>query len=51
MSVDDKIIRHFITMVHINRGIYELDGQAYGLVRHGGTTQDSLLEDVCRVME
>ena len=51
VSIDDEIIRHFITMVHINGGLYELDGQKYGPVRHGGTTQDSLLEDACRVVE
>ena len=51
VSLDDKIIGHFITMVHIDRGLYELDGQKYGPVRHGGTTQDSLLEDECKVAE
>ena len=26
-TLGDKIIGHFITMVHINGGLYELDGQ------------------------
>ena len=52
MNLDEPIIGgHFITMVHIDRGLYELDGQKYGAVRHGQTTQDSLLEDACKVVE
>ena len=51
MSLDDEIIGHFITMAHIDGGLYELDGQKYRPVRHGGTTQDSLLEDACKVVE
>ena len=51
MSLDDEIIGHFITMVHVDRGLYELDGQKYGPVQHGDTTQDTLLEDMCKVVE
>ena len=50
-SQEDKVIGHFITMVHIDRGLYELDGQKYGPVRHGDTTQETLLEDACKVVE
>ena len=37
-SLEDEIIGHFITMVHIDGGLYKLDGQKYGPVRHGDTT-------------
>ena len=47
----DEIIGHFITMVHINRGLYELDGRKDGPVRHGDTTQVTLLEDACKVVK
>ena len=50
-SLTDEIIGHFIAMVHINRGLYELDGQKYGPVQHGDTTQETLLEDACKVVE
>ena len=45
------IIGHFTTMVHINGGLYVLDGQKHGPVRHGDTTQETLLEDACKVVE
>ena len=50
-STEEEIIGHFITMVHINRGLYELDGQKYGPVQHGDTTQETLLEVACKVVE
>ena len=31
-SLEDEKIGHFITMVHVNGGLYELDGQKYGPV-------------------
>ena len=31
-NLEDEVINHFITMVHINRGLYELDGQKDGPV-------------------
>ena len=50
-NLEDKVINHFITMVHINGGLYELDGQKDGPVRHHDTTQETLLEDACKVVE
>ena len=46
-GLEDEVIGHFITMVHVNRGLYELDGQIDRLVRHGDTTQETLLENAC----
>ena len=48
---EDKVIGHFITMVHIDGGLYKLDGQKCGPVRHSDTTQETLLEDACKVVE
>ena len=50
-SLEDEVIGHFITMVHVDGGLYKLDGQKYGPVRHGDTTQETLLEDACKVVE
>ena len=50
-SLEDKVIGHFITMVHINRDLQELDGQKDGPEQHGDTTQETLLEDACKVVE
>jgi ubiquitin carboxyl-terminal hydrolase L3 len=50
-SQTDEINGHFITMVHVNGGLYELDGQKDGPVRHGDTTQETLLEDTCEVVK
>ena len=31
-NLEDEVINHFINMVHVYRGLYELDGQKEGLV-------------------
>lgn len=50
-SLEDKVITHFVALVHVNGGLYELDGRKDGPVRHGDTTQETLLEDACKVVE
>ena len=50
-TLGEEIIGHFITMVHINGGLYMLDGQKSGPVWHGDTTQETLLEDASKVVE
>ena len=50
-TLGEEIIDHFITMVHINGGLYMLDGQKSRPVQHGDTTQENLLEDACKVVE
>ena len=50
-TLGDEISGHFTTMVHINGGLYMLDGHKHGPVRHGDTTQETLLEDACKVVE
>ena len=50
-SLEDEAIGHFITMVYINGGLYKLDGQKDGPVQHSDTTQETLLENACKVVE
>ena len=50
-NLDDKLITHFIALVHVNGGLYELDGRKEGPVRHGDTTQENLLKDSVAVVE
>ena len=50
-NLEDKVIIHFIIMVHIDGGLYKLDGQKDGPVWHCDTRQETLLEDACKVVE
>ena len=50
-SLDDKLMTHFVALVHVNGGLYELDGRKEGPIRHGDTTQETLLQDACKVVE
>ena len=42
---------HYIALVHVNGGLYELDGRKEGPVHHGNTSQETLLEDACKVVK
>jgi ubiquitin carboxyl-terminal hydrolase L3 len=50
-SLDQKIITHFIALVHVSGTLYELDGRKAGPVRHGPTTPETLLQDACKVVQ
>lgn len=51
-TVDDDIDLHFISFVHVNGKLYELDGRVeQGPVCHGCTTQQDLLKDACGVVQ
>jgi ubiquitin carboxyl-terminal hydrolase L3 len=50
-SLEDQLNTHFVALVHVNEGLYELDGRKEGAVRHGDTTQETLLGDACKVVE
>jgi ubiquitin carboxyl-terminal hydrolase L3 len=43
--VDDEVNLHFVALVHVDGGLYELDGRKNTAVRHGDTTAQSLLQD------
>ena len=48
---DDDIITHFVALINIDGGLYELDGRKEGPVYHGKTSEASLLVDSCNVVE
>merc|ERR1712127_705154 len=50
-SLDDDVNTHFIALVHVAGGLYELDGRKSGPVRHGDTHEDTLLKDACKVVK
>lgn len=50
-SKDDRLDNHFISLVHVNGGLFELDGRKNGPIKHGGTNEMSLLKDACKVVE
>ncbi|PZC73586.1 ubiquitin carboxyl-terminal hydrolase isozyme L3 [Helicoverpa armigera] len=48
-SAEEPVNHHFITFVHKDGSLYELDGRKAFPVNHGPTTPDSLLEDAAKV--
>uniref|UniRef100_A0A8C6RCU4 Ubiquitin carboxyl-terminal hydrolase n=1 Tax=Nannospalax galili TaxID=1026970 RepID=A0A8C6RCU4_NANGA len=43
-SIDGKVDLHFIASVHVDRHLYELDGQKPSSINHGETSNETLLE-------
>ena len=50
-NINDKVDTHFIALTCVNNGLFELDGRKAGPVRHGPTTQATLLKDACQVVK
>lgn len=48
-GADDPVNHHFITFVHKDGSLYELDGRRAFPVNHGSTTSDTLLDDAAKV--
>lgn len=48
-SAEDPVNHHFITFVHLDGALYELDGRKAFPINHGPTTPDTLLEDAAIV--
>lgn len=48
-DADDVINNHFVTFVHKDGLLYELDGRKAFPISHGKTTQDDFLEDAAKV--
>lgn len=46
---EDPVNHHFITFVHKDGALYELDGSKAFPVNHGPTTPDSILEDAAKL--
>jgi ubiquitin carboxyl-terminal hydrolase L3 len=48
---DEEVNLHFVAFVHVDGGLYELDGRKPAPVRHGDTGADSLLVDAVAVVQ
>ena len=48
---DDDVITHFVAFVHVGGGLYELDGRKEGPVHHGSSSETSVLQDSCKIIE
>ncbi|XP_050347606.1 ubiquitin carboxyl-terminal hydrolase isozyme L3-like [Nymphalis io] len=48
-SAEDPVNHHFITFVHKDGVLYELDGRKAFPINHGKTTPDSMLEDAAKI--
>ncbi|XP_059155631.1 ubiquitin carboxyl-terminal hydrolase-like isoform X2 [Physella acuta] len=50
-SLDEKVKSHFVTFVHFNGTLYELDGRKDAPVVHGKTTPETFLEETVEVVK
>ena len=50
-NLDDKVNTHFVALVNVKGGLYELDGRKEGPIRHGDTTDAGFLKDACQVVK
>ena len=48
---DEEVNLHFVCFVHVDGGLYELDGRRPSAHRHGDTTAESLLADAARIIQ
>lgn len=47
----DDVITHFVALINVDGGLYEMDGRKEGPVYHGSTSETTLLVDSCKVVE
>ena len=50
-KLEDKVHTHFVALVNVKGGLYELDGRKEGPIRHGDTTDAAFLKDACQVVK
>lgn len=48
---EDAVDHHFISFVHHNGSLYELDGRKAFPINHGPTTNDTFLADACTAVQ
>ncbi|CAB3243109.1 unnamed protein product [Arctia plantaginis] len=48
-ETEEHVNNHFVTFIHKDGGLYELDGRKSFAVNHGNTTPETLLEDAAKV--
>ncbi|XP_017775157.1 PREDICTED: ubiquitin carboxyl-terminal hydrolase [Nicrophorus vespilloides] len=49
LNPNEQVNHHFVTFVHKDGVLYELDGRKEFPINHGATTPDTLLEDAAKV--
>lgn len=47
----NEVDNHFICFSHVDGSLYELDGRKAFPINHGPCSQDTLLEDACKVVQ
>jgi len=50
-GAEDDVDLHFVSFVHVDGHLYELDGRKPFPVNHGPSSQDTLLEDSVKVIQ
>lgn len=50
-EADEEVDLHFVALVHVDGGLYELDGRKDAPVRHGDTSAESFLLDAGAVVK
>ncbi|XP_064636538.1 ubiquitin carboxyl-terminal hydrolase-like isoform X2 [Lineus longissimus] len=48
---EESVRHHFVTFIHKDGGLYEMDGRRGSPVRHGDTTPDTLLQNASAVIK
>ena len=50
-AASESVEYHFISIIHNNDCIYEMDGRKFGPINHGPTTQETFLKDAIQVVK
>ena len=50
-SASQSVEYHFISIIHNNNTIYEMDGRKHGPINHGPTRPDTFLKDAIQVVK
>lgn len=50
-NLEDDVNTHFVALVNVDGGLYELDGRKEAPIHHGPTKEASFLKDACCVVD